>query len=761
MSGRGLTMRMKKIFRMLKLIITYLCAFFLMTSFAANSQDQTEKIRRNYQVKPAVDNIVVDGIFNEETWKTGMPSTGFFMSYPVDNRQADSARQTLVKLAFDGQYLYIAATCLGDGNKYIIQSLKRDNEINTGDAFGVVIDPVNERTNGFVFGVNPMGVQTELLVSGKTGRREVLMPGRRPQGVNIAWDNKWFSEVKRSADRWDVEIAIPFKTLRFDEGKKVWGINFFRIDATTNSIHTWEPVPIEFQEIDLGYTGNLLWETSPDKVKSNISVIPYLLTGVSNDFEEDAFSKELKVGVDGKVALTSSLNFDLTVNPNFSQVEIDEQVTNLTLFDIQLPEKRLFFLENSDIFEDFGIPPMRPFLSRKIGLDEYGTPIPILFGARLSGNVNKDLRIGLMNMQTRQTDDFDPQNYTSVAFHQKVLARSVVKGFFHNRQELKTEVENFNRNAGLEFLYRSPDGRLQAFAGYSKSFDPEKKDQNYFYNSGAGYDSKKISVYTNLAGVGENYKSDLGYIRGQNYYDAERDTVIRVGVNHNYTRAGYTFYAKNSAKIISNQLSINNILDYGTDMKLLANSLSFNYTLMFTNTSIFTASFTANNSNLLFPFTFTDSTPLTAGKYLYNNSRIGFDSDTRKLFSFTASALYGGFYNGTRSQLMFGLKYRVQPWGNFSVKVEHNNLVFPDNYGVKELLNITPRIDINFSRELFWTTFMQYETQSDNFNINSRLQWRFQPMSDIYLVYTDNYSIENRIPKYRALVLKLNYWLNL
>ena len=93
--------------------------------------------------------------------------------------------------------------------------------------------------------------------------------------------------------------------------------------------------------------------------------------------------------------------------------------------------------------------------------------------------------------------------------------------------------------------------------------------------------------------------------------------------------------------------------------------------------------------------------------------------------------------------------------------LEYNNLQLPEIYGSRTLFNITPRIDFNFSRNLFWTTFMQYETQSDNFNINSRIQWRFKPMSDIYLVYTDNYSIENRIPKYRALMLKVNYWLNL
>lgn len=735
--------------------------FTLIIFLQAQSQNEGKVIPRNYQIKPAIGKIIVDGNLDEESWQSIQPSTGFFMSFPVDNRLAEQELQTEVKLTYDEQYLYIAAVCKGDDN-YIIQTLKRDNNLQSGDAFGVVIDPVNERTNGFVFGLNPMGVQTELLVSGKTGRREILEPGRSPSGVNIAWDNKWYSEVKRYPDRWELEISIPFKSLQFDEGKQVWGINFFRMDAKSNSIHTWEPVPIEFPEIDLGYMGQLVWSTAPQKIKSNISLIPYFLTGISKDFEnESPQKKDFQLGIDGKVALSTSLNFDLTVNPNFSQVEIDEQVTNLTLFNIQLPEKRLFFLENSDVFEDFGIPPMKPFLSRRIGLDEQGNPIPILFGARLSGNINKDLRIGLMNMQTRKKDDFFPQNYTSMAFHQQVLSRSVIKGYFHNRQELKSDVESFNRNVGLEFLYRSSDGRTQSFLGYAKSFNPENNFKNYFYNSGAGYDSRNISVYTNFAGVGENYIADMGYFRGQNYYDAGRDTVIRIGMHHWFTRGSYTIYANNSDKIISHEIGGRNILDYQSDFSMISNDVSFSYNLRFTNTSVLKAAFNYNNTNLLYPFTFTGEEPLSAGNYKYSNGELGYETDQRKLFSFSTSALYGGFYNGTRSQLRVGLKYRVQPWGNFAVNVEHNNLQFPENYGSKEFFNITPRIDINFSRSLFWTTFMQYETQNDNFNINSRLQWRFKPMSDIYLVYTDTYSIDNRIPKYRALVLKMNYWLNL
>jgi hypothetical protein len=297
--------------------------------------------------------------------------------------------------------------------------------------------------------------------------------------------------------------------------------------------------------------------------------------------------------------------------------------------------------------------------------------------------------------------------------------------------------------------------------GYSKSFNPGVNTKNYFYNAYIGYDSRKFSVYSNVAGVGENYIADMGYFRGQEYYDAERDTVIRIEMHHWYTRGSYTIYANNNDKIISHEIGARNILDFRSDFTSLLKENELSYDLRFSNTSVIGATFSNININLLYPYTFTDATPLPAGIYNYNFGEIRYESDQRALFGFSSSALYGGFYNGTRLQTRVNFKYRVQPWGNFAVVLEYNKLDFPDPYGSRVLFNITPRIDFNFSRNLFWTTFMQYETQSDNFNINSRIQWRFQPMSDIYLVYTDNYSIEDRIPKYRALMLKVNYWLNL
>jgi len=345
-----------------------LAFFFYVAGETTLSATQAER-EYAYTVQSTTESISIDGVLSENVWSELPVLSGFWMSYPIDDREVKQELQTEVRVTSDKSFLYISAVCYGPDN-YVIKTLKRDSEFWNGDGFGVVIDPVNEKTNGFTFGVSPAGVQTEYLVTGLSSRREDPEPGQTPRGLNVAWDNKWLSEVTTYPDHWIVEIAIPFKTLRFDEGKNQWGINFFRRDARTNSIHTWVPVPIEFNETDLGYTGSLLWNDAPVKAARNLAIIPYVRGAGAKDYETDTpVDYDFQAGLDAKVPITSSLNLDVTINPDFSQVEVDEQVINLTLFDIRLPEKRLFFLENSDIFEDFGIPPMKPFFSRKIGLD--------------------------------------------------------------------------------------------------------------------------------------------------------------------------------------------------------------------------------------------------------------------------------------------------------------------------------------------------------------------------------------------------------
>lgn len=716
---------------------------------------------------------MVDGKLDEPDWQLAEKAKNFWMCYPVDNKQVAPEIQTEVQLTYDENFIYVGAICFGP-NDYIIPTLKRDSrDFWDGDAFAVLFDPVNEATNGFNFAVNPAGVQVEMLISGRTGTRSSrLSSSGGSSGINTAWDNKWFVEVQTAMDHWTVEMAIPFKTLRFDPDKTSWGVNFSRGEPRTNSWHAWCPVPVQFMTLDLGYAGSLIWDTPPEKVKRNFSVIPYVLGSAGSDFEAGTpQDQEVRVGADAKIAITSSLNLDLTLNPDFSQVDVDEQVTNLTTVNVRFPERRLFFLENSDLFSDFGIPPMRPFFSRRIGLDEDGNTIPILFGARLSGNLNENLRLGLMDMQTGKTDEFSRQNYTSLALHQQVLKRSVIKGYFHNRQAMdggEFLKDDYNRTGGVEFNYFSQDGKWRAFNGYGFSLNDGLKGDNYFYNLGGGFDGRKLSAYLNFVGIGNNYYADMGWfpLSDQNYvFQGEdgtwQDTTIHLGFQHQFGRIEYTLFPKNQNKIISHSFALRNVSDVDNQLELLQNRFEVRYNLSFTNTAAFYLQLVHEDQKPLLYVDFTDETPLPPGRYTFDYLNVQFLSDTRKLFNWLIGLQYGGFYNGKRLETSLNLRYRIQPWGNFGLNFVYNKLEFPDPYGSEDLLLIGPKLEFNFSRNLFWTTFLQFNTQDDNFNVNSRLQWRFLPMSDFFIVYSDNYAIEVWGKKNRALVVKLNYWLNL
>jgi hypothetical protein len=738
----------------------YLLFFNAVFSFCLVAQpDQKSQEAYQLTLRKTSERIVVDGELNEAVWSSTDSASNFWMNYPVDGLRVGDELKTIVRVTYDDTYLYIAAICMG-APPFVVQSLKRDNPLFwTGDAFAVVIDPVNEKTNGFIFGINPEGVQTEALITGEPARR-----GAELSGYNDAWDNKWYAQSKIQEDRWTTEMAIPFKTLRFGE-KEHWGINFNRLDAKSNSHSSWTPVPRQFYGVDLGYTGTIVWDRAPKKIKNNISIIPYMLSGGYEDFEANTDAAfNARVGLDAKVAVTSSLNLDLTVNPDFSQVDVDEQQTNLTTVDLNYPEKRLLFLENSDIFGDFGTPPLRPFFSRKIGLDGDGNTIPVLYGARLSGNLNKNLRMGLMNTQTRE-EELPGNNYTSLAMHQRILKRSTLRGYLHNRQGYfggSSLKEDYNRVGGLEFSYRSQDSQWQAVGGYGLSIAAAAGQDNYFYNLSGGYNGKSLSMAYNLTGMGDNYINDFGFMPRQYHYDAIDDTVYVLGFDHWYGSVGYIFYPQNSRL---NQHGVNVMYNgdrTATSLELIQDKVLVNYNFTFKNTSKIDIKYTHEDINLLFPFGFTEGyDPLPVGLYQFDYGELQYQGDGRRLLQLQTGFSFGQFYNGYRTGISVSAKYRVQPWGNFSLNFIENNLVFPKNYGKGRLFLISPKAEINFSKNLFWTTFMQYNTQRDNFNINSRLQWRYLPMSDLFLVYSDNYLVDNFGPRNRAFVIKLNYWLNL
>lgn len=189
----------------------------------------------------------INGIADEDAWRSAAPVGNFREKWPNDKEMAK--RPTRVRACFDDQYLYFLVHA-SDTTPYIAQTLKRDNGLYDSDAFSIALDPVNERTNGFLFSVTPYNVQSEDLVTATSSGEE----------LNFSWDNKWYSATRRTDSGWTAEIAIPFKTLRYRAGRTVWGVNFLRSDLKNNQYSSWTHMPTNFNFFDFGYSGALVWQ---------------------------------------------------------------------------------------------------------------------------------------------------------------------------------------------------------------------------------------------------------------------------------------------------------------------------------------------------------------------------------------------------------------------------------------------------------------------------------------------------------------------
>ncbi|MDL5051424.1 DUF5916 domain-containing protein [Oscillatoria amoena NRMC-F 0135] len=287
---------------------------------------------RTYAIKKALQPIKIEGKLDDADWQQAQRADNFWEQFPYDSAAAST--QTEVMMAYDDHNIYVAAVCYDTfAGNFVVSSLKRDFSYATNDAFMVYIDPFNDKINGFCFGVNPYGAQLE-----------ALLQNGGSFDITSNWDNKWFSEVKRYEGYWVAEFRIPFKTLRYKEGIMQWGVNFSRNNLKINEGSCWNRVPRNFNVSSLAYTGKLLWDVPPPVAGQNISLIPYAITRYAENFKAGTNGQHtINAGMDAKIAVTPSLNLDLTVNPDFSQVDVDRQVTNLSRFSLFFPEQRQFF----------------------------------------------------------------------------------------------------------------------------------------------------------------------------------------------------------------------------------------------------------------------------------------------------------------------------------------------------------------------------------------------------------------------------------
>lgn len=735
-------------------LITVFSVFiaFILNSADVEAQEQPKQLIAKY----ITEDIQLDGDLKESIWQAADVADDFWQFFPQDS--VKTTYPTEVRIVYNDNTLYVGIRAEAPSNDFVVSSLKRDFRGTTNDNVTLIFDTFSDGTNAFAFGVTPYGVRREILISSGGDSRD---------GYNVTWDVKWKAESKIYDNYYTVEIAIPFTSIKFKEGATKWRFRPYRWSIQNNEQTTWTRVPQTQLLGSLAFMGELIFEKPLGKSRTPFAVIPYINTLAQRDYTADNPDVDFIAGGDAKVAIGDGMNLDLTFNPDFSNVEVDDIFTNLTRFELLLPERRQFFIDNSDLFGSFGnfFREARPFFSRRIGLarDTSGNLIQnrIIGGARLSGKLNEDWRLGFLNIQTAadNINEIASNNNMMFALQRKVASRSNIGVFMVNRQafgeyDYLEDNEKYNRVIGADYNLASVNNVWSGRFYVHKSLNPDDTEGNYSAQAIATYNKNNWVAISDWTYVDNEFKADLGFV--------PRTDIFKMG--HFVQRF---FYPKNR-NIINRQNANLLFINYfrpTLDFKLSDYLFRATWEIEFKSQATLEANYINQFIYLTADFdpTRTDGgIPLAGDKgYTFNQATIQYTSNNTNLLTYSLNTTLGEFFNGNRYSVGGTVAYRIQPFAQFSLNLNYDGIRLPDPHPSADLWLLTPRIDITFSKSVFWTTLIQYSNQRENLGINSRLQWRFAPLSDLYLVYNDNYYTTDFTPRFRSINLKVSYWLNL
>lgn len=712
----------------------YILAFFcLCCSFKSIAQNKAI---------PFIDTkIIIDGKFDEVVWKQLPTHTNFYNYMPTDVGLADN--QGFVKVFHNGEYLYISAIYDDSTEETRVNTLKRDVSIVFSDAFIIAIDTQNQQQSGYLFAVNSLGNQTDALI------------GRVNDGYNLnfSWNAIWQTQTKLNGTKKQYELAIPLKSLNFNKDNPVFGMQFYMRDIKNNSWVIYKNVKRNYTTFDLRFTEKFTIEKLPDATASRFTLTPSVTGNYQEDVVNSTNETTFTPSLDIQYNLTSSLKLDATINPDFSQIDVDQQVTNLTRFAIFFPERRNFFLENADLFSNLGVNGVNPFYSRRIGAVS-----DIQFGLKLSGNITQKTRIGVLNVQTDRKNEVASQNFSVLVGEQQLSKNFATTAYLINRQETNDFefVDDYNRVAGINLNYKSDDNKWVGIANFGKSFNDNQIDKNNFYNLGVWYNRRGLEWNIGIKMVEKNYITDIGFTPRLFNYDAINDQIIREGYTEANARIEYSKFYDNSKS-----LNFIRFLNYRNNTYFDEKG-TFNQSSHFLNSAIFFKDL----SSVYYVFNYDDvdlkygfdplgnGNSLQPDRYRFGILKVGYNSANNQKFRYRVNVQKGTYYSGKRTTAGAYLNYQLLPFANLELAHDVNHI------NLNELGKATFHLSrftsqIFFSNRLNWTTYIQYNTQRDNFNINSRLQWEYKPLSYIYFVVSDNFT-QNLTRKNWGIAFKMN-----
>ena len=672
-----------------------------------------------------------------------LPASDFVQQEPHEGEPA--TEKTEVWVFFDDRNIYVGGR-MWDSQPHRITAneMRRDNRnIFLNDNFGFAIDTFFNRRTGFFFQINPLA-----------GLRDALVADEGQ--TNYDWDGVWDARTARFDQGWTIEIAVPFKTLRFEGSEpQLWGINFRRMVRWKNETSTLSLVPASYGNSGVARFSRAatLVGIDPPGNYRNLEFKPYGISEVvTNNEAIPVISRDLdgEAGIDIKYGLTRSLIADFTVNTDFAQVETDEQQVNLTRFSLFFPEKREFFLEGQGIFEFAGLRqdggggvPNGPilFFSRRIGLEE-GQTVPILAGARLTGRAGP-YAIGALNIQTRESEivGVDDTNFSVARVRRDILRRSSV-GLLATRRVTTSGAAHSNDVYGVDGNFAFFQD-LQLNGYYARSQTPELGDDEGSYYGSLDYNADRYGVQLRHLMVGTDFNPEVGFMRREDF----RETLV-----------GLRFSPRPQSIPAVRKFSWEANLDYITNLDglLETREQALAFETQFQSSDIAKIEYGDTYEFLPEPFEISDGVILPIGGYNFADVAASVELGPHRRLSGVFEVGHGGFFSGERTAAGYTGRIEINPQLSVEPRIGFNWVELPEGNFTTRLVG--GRVTFTMSPRMFVGALLQYNSSNDSFTSNVRFRWEYQPGSDLFVVYSegrDAFSDDPRGLLNRGLVIKV------
>jgi hypothetical protein len=698
---------------------------FVVVGFLSPAWAQERPVASAVQVADAP---IIDGLLDDAAWRDTRPFAGFVQAEPLQGQPASEA--TEVRIVYDEDAIYVGVTLYdSDPAQIVTTDTRRDAGLDEMDSFQIIFDTFRDQQNGFVFGTNAAGIQYDAQV--------------RDQGdPTETWDGSWDVQTNLGESGWTAEFRIPLRTLRYGPAPQTWGVNFFRNIQRNRERTYWAPLPREFEMQRLSSAGELRGLTL--SAPRNLKILPYVVSSANRNFTPGA-STDLDgdIGFDAKFGLTPSLNLDVSYNTDFAQVEVDTQQINLTRFNLRFPEKRPFFLENSELFRVGKGNEIDLFFSRRIGVDEStGSLVPIRGGARVSGKA-AGFNVGVLNMQTGDHGTRPANNFSVLRASRELPSRSGVGAMFVNRDATGSLARSgdYNRTFGADA--RAGVGERVSLSGFAaRTQTPGLTGRDYAYNFDSEYDDGQHRATFEWGETGEDFNPEVGFLENEDGYrryrvgfeetmrqQRVRDWGFREFLPHaNYTRYDYLDGGLNSA-----ELHVDNHWDWE-------------------NGNFATVALNGTWDGLRQPFEVYPGIVVPAGEHGGVRATFRVNSDRRKWIFGRLQWDRGSFLNGTQSSPT--LQVILRDSGRFALDTTWNYRAIELPQGAFHTNLGNMRVTYNFSPSVFVQSLLQYNDRTNRWSTNLRFHWLETAGTGLFVVYNNTESLNGIGPVNRAFIVK-------